>query len=244
MITLTTDFGSDFYVAQIKGVILSLKKDENIVDIIHGIEKYNILYGAFVLSQIWRYFPKGTIHLGVVDPGVGGSRRGIIIETDYCYFVGPDNGLFSLAVNGQRIKKIIEIDKRKFSSVSKTFHGRDIFAPIAALLSKGKDAGKFGKRINDIKKIKIEKDRIIHIDPFGNIITTVFSDFEVDEDIVIHYKRRKIRTKFVETFSDVPKGKFLVLRGSHGFIEIDLNQGNAAEKLGATVGDMIKILRS
>ncbi len=262
MITLTTDFGNDFYVAQIKGIVLSLNKDERIIDITHNIEKYNILNGAFVLSQVWRYFPKGTIHLGVVDPGVGGSRRGIIIETEYCYFVGPDNGLFALAINGQkinpkfrefrsfdfllenRIKRIIEINIKKFASASKTFHGRDVFAPVAALLSKGEDAEKFGKSITDIKKIEIEKDRIIYIDSFGNIITTVPCNFKFGDDVVVNYKNRKIKTKFIETFGNIPVGKFLVLRGSHGFIEIDINQGNAAEKLGAKIGDVIKILRS
>ncbi len=244
MITLTTDFGTDFYVAQVKGIILSLKKDENILDITHNIEKYNILHGAFVLLQVWKYFPKGTIHIGVVDPGVGGSRKGIIIETEYCYFVGPDNGLFSLAINGQKIKRIIEINTKKFNSVSKTFHGRDVFAPVAALLSKGEDAEKFGKSINDIIKIEIEKNRVIYIDGFGNIITTISNDFGIGEYVTINYKNRKIKTKFARTFVDAPKGKFLVLKGSHGFIEIDINQGNAAEKLGAKIGDKIKILRS
>lgn len=253
IITLTTDFGEgSFYVAQIKGVILNLNENAKIFDISHNIKKHNIFEGAFVISQIWKYFPKGTIHLGVIDPGVGSSsRKSLIIKTSHCFFIGPDNGLFSFALGNkkQKIKKVIEIDEKKVENIfgrkiSSTFHGRDIFAPIAALISKGKKLEEFGKEIEfkKIKKLKIRKDEIIHIDNFGNIILSIEKrNLYINKKIVLRYKNKILPARFVKTYYDGKKGEFLLLEGSHGFLELSLREENAAKKLKAKVGDYITI---
>lgn len=251
MITLTTDFGDgSFYVSQMKGVILQLNRNVKIFDISHNIQKYNILEGAFILSQIWKYFPKGTLHLGIIDPEVGSKRRALIIETENCYFIGPDNGLFSLSLEKQKIKKIISIDENKVekilhSKISKTFHGRDVFAPVAALISKGYKPVKFGSETSymKIKKLQIPKDEVIYIDSFGNIILSLEKrNFCVNKKIALRYKNKIISARFVDKYADGKKGEFLLLEGSHGFLELSLREESAAKKLNAKVGDKVKIL--
>ncbi len=249
IITLTTDFGEkDFYLGQMKGVILGLNENVGIVDITHEISAHNILQGAFIFSQIWKYFPKGTIHLGVVDPGVGSSRKGIIIETSWCFFIGPDNGLFSLAVREQKIKKIIEIDGKKVKEISgleisRTFHGRDIFAPVAALLGKGHKAEEFGKEIRQLKKLKLKENEVIYIDHFGNLVASISKKFREGQGVILKHRNKKIKARMVRTFSEGNLGEFLLLRGSHGFLELDLKEESAAKKLKAEVGDKIMVLQ-
>lgn len=249
LITLTTDFGRDYYAAEMKGIILSINPDARIVDVPHDVRRHSVLEGAFVLSQIRKYFPKGTVHVGVVDPGVGSKRKALAVETKDCFFVGPDNGLFSLALKDIPTERIVELDAgviRKMtggvpSNVSQTFHGRDMFAPAAALISKGVDLNDLGRRIAKIKEIQFAENKIIYIDSFGNIITSVPEDFNSGDKVVVEYGRKRIKAFFRETFSDVPAGDFVVLKGSNGFIELDVNQGNAGEKLNAKVGDRIRI---
>ena len=245
-ITLTTDFGKGFYAAQLKGVMISMNRSARIVDITHDVNKQNIFEGAFVISQVWRYFPRGTIHIGVVDPGVGSFRRGIIIKTDHCYFIGPDNGLFSLAIRDQKIENIIEIDKRKLNErmhtkISDTFPGMDVFAPTAAWISRGVRPDELGEEINAIKELKIKKNKILYTDDFGNIITSVQKDFKPGTDLIVRYKNREITTKFVKTFNNVNTGDFLVSKGSTGFLELAINQGNAANELKAKINEDIEI---
>ncbi len=246
MITLTTDFGTGFYVGQMKGAIFRINEDAKIIDISHEIKKHDIFEGAFVLSQFWEYFPAGTTHVGVVDPGVGSSRKWLIIETETCFFVGPDNGLFSLACKEQKVKKIIAIDESKLKKFSKdisaTFHGRDIFAPVAALLDNGHKPEEFGKVANVMKNLEMGKNRILYIDSFGNIITSISKEFSLNGRIKLKHKNKILTAKSVKTFSDGKKGELLFLKGSHGFFEIDVREENAAEKLKAKVGDRIEIL--
>jgi len=248
IITLTTDFGSDFYVAEIKGVIFSVNPNVRVVDVTHNIDKQNVFDGAFIISEISWYFPKNTIHVGVVDPGVGSRRKEVIVQTDRAYFIGPDNGIFSLATKNQKIKNIFEIDYSKLKKfynrkISKTFHGRDIFAPTAALISRGIRPDGLGNRINEIKKLELPMDRVIHIDDFGNVITSIDKEFDFNDKLLIRYKNKKIKAHFLETFSNARAGEILVLRGSHGFLEIAINERSAAKKLGFKVGDSIKIVR-
>ncbi len=244
LITLTTDFGDDLYVAQIKGRILSINPDVKIVDLTHKISKYNIVEGAFFLLQVVDYFPKSTIHIVVVDPGVGGTRKETIIETDNGIFVGPDNGIFSPVLKNRNIKKIIEIDKSKLpGKISQTFHGRDIFAPIAARLSLDEKPETLGNKKQKIKKLILKKNSVAYIDAFGNIITTCDKKFKINDELIIKLKNKKHSAKFVKTFSDVSSGGLLVLEGSSGFLEVDVNRGNAARKLNARVGDKIEILK-
>ena len=241
IITLTTDFGSELYAGQIKGVILSINKEAKIIDITHNVKSYNIAEGAFLLGEVCSRFPAGSIHIGVIDPGVGTSRAGLIIETEKFYFIGPDNGLFSLAIRDQKIKKIIQIDTSKFEAVSYTFQGRDIFAPVAAYISLGKKIENFGHQIKKLKELKLKKNSILYIDEFGNIITTIQKAFPLGKKITIFYKDRKIRAKFARTFAEVKPTEFVVLKGSSGYLEIDKNKDSAARDLGAKVGEKIEI---
>lgn len=241
IITLTTDFGCDLYVGQMKGVILSINKEAAIIDITHNVKSYSILEGAFSMWQVCSRFPAGSIHIGVIDPGVGSKRVGLIIKTGDYYFIGPDNGLFSPALANQKVEKIIQIDTSKFEEASCTFQGRDIFAPIAAYISLGEKIEDFGRETKKIKKLKIKKNSIIYIDNFGNIITSIKKTLPLEKKVTIHHKDRIIKVRVAKTFSEVKSSEFVVLRGSSGYLEIDKNRDSAVRDLRAKVGDPISI---
>lgn len=232
MIILVTDF-EEFYLAQMKGVIWKINPEAKILDI--KVRNHDTISGAFVIDKIIDYFPDSII-IGVVDPGVGGSRKNIVIQTEKNYLIGPDNGLFSLVCERHTPLKIIEIEKK---NISKTFHGRDIFAPLAGKISLEKDLkGKEIKKIKDldIKDPRIEKDyvecTIIYIDNFGNIITNI-RDVKFNKIIFMDKE-----IKFLKTYSE--SEDFLVLIGSHGFLEIAANKKNAAEFFNLKTGDRIR----
>ncbi|MEA1964891.1 MAG: SAM-dependent chlorinase/fluorinase [Candidatus Aerophobetes bacterium] len=241
IITLITDLYSDLYVAQMKGIILSIDKEAEIVDIKHNIKSYTLIEGAFLISQVCPRFPKGSIHLAIIDPGVGTSRDSLIVETKNFHFVGPDNGLFSLIIKKEKVKRIIKIDSSRFKEGSLTFQGRDLFAPVAAHISLGEKARNFGREIENIKKLKIKNSSIVYIDNFGNIITNIKKRLPFGEKLIVHYKGREIKAKFVRTFADLKKGEFGVLQGSSGYLEIDKNRDSAAHNLRAEIGERIKI---
>ncbi|MEM3626577.1 MAG: SAM-dependent chlorinase/fluorinase [Candidatus Bathyarchaeia archaeon] len=257
IITLTTDFGmKDPYVAEIKAVILDINPNATIVDITHEIEKFNMRMAAYVLACAAPYFPRGTIHVAVVDPGVGTKRRPIIIQTKNGYYVGPDNGVLVLAAKSQGIKHIYEISNRKFMlpKVSTSFHGRDIFAPASAHLAKGVSPAEFGPEIREIEipefsKIVKEKDmligEVIHIDDFGNIITN-FGEKEVEsiglkDFINVKLKNVDLRLKFCKAYADVGFQEPLAIIGSHNFLEISINQGDAARHFKVKIGDKVML---
>jgi len=257
IITLTTDFGlKDPYVAEMKAVILGINPKATIVDISHQIEKFNIRMGAYVLAAAAQYFPKGTIHVAVIDPGVGTERRPIIIETNNGCFVGPDNGVLVLAAEKQGIRHVYEITNEKLmrSKISCTFHGRDIFAPAAAHLADGKLPKEFGPEIynmltTEFAKIIKKRDKligeVIHIDDFGNIITN-FGEKELKlmkvRDIVnVELKNLKMKLKVCKTYAEVAPQKPLAIIGSHDFLEISVNQGNAADTFKIKTGDKITL---
>jgi len=232
MIILVTDF-EEFYLAQMKGVIWKINPEAKILDI--KVRNHDTISGAFVIDKIIDYFPDSII-IGVVDPGVGGSRKNIVIQTEKNYLIGPDNGLFSLVCERHTPLKIIEIEKK---NISKTFHGRDIFAPLAGKISLKKDLkGKEIKKIKDldIEDPRIEKDyvecTIIYIDNFGNIITNI-RDVKFNKIIFMDKE-----IKFLKTYSE--SEDFLVLIGSHGFLEIAANKKNAAEFFNLKTGDRIR----
>lgn len=258
IVTLLSDFGlRDPYVAEMKAVILSISPEVCIVDISHEIEKFNIRMGAFVLASAMPYFPKGTIHVAVVDPGVGTERRPIIVETERCYLVGPDNGLLMLAAQREGVKRVYAIFDRRFmlSKVSKTFHGRDIFAPAAAYLAKGHNPQEFGPEIRDYRTPKFAKPKlgddcifgeIVHIDDFGNIITNIPAEMlqkmGLKEERKIKAKLGKnkpIPLRFCSAYGQVAVKEPLALIGSHGFLEISLNQGNAAKQFKTKTGNSV-----
>jgi hypothetical protein len=254
MITLTSDFGlKDPYVAQMKGVILNINPKATIVDITHDVEKFNIRTAAFMLASAAPYFAEGTVHLAVVDPGVGTQRRAIIIQTQKGFFVGPDNGILVLAAQNQGIEHVYHLmnPKLMLPKVSSTFHGRDIFAPAAAYLDKGVKAVEFGAEIKDVfepefAKVKHNRDSLIggvlHIDDFGNIITNI-SEQEMPqthaEIVNVELPNYSLKVAFVKSYAQSKLKEPVVLIGSHGFIEIALNQGNAAEKFQVKAGNKI-----
>jgi len=256
IISLTTDFGlRDPYVAEMKAVILRICAEARIVDISHEISKYDVRMGAFALACAAPYFPEGTFHVGVVDPGVGTERQPIIIQTPKGYYVGPDNGVLTLAARNdggpESIHKIAN-PKLILPQVSSTFHGRDIFAPAAAHLANGTSPAEFGPKISKINKpafAQVARERealvgeVIHTDDFGNIITNLQpKDIQItrtQSTINIKIKNTRLGLKLCKTYGEVPQHKPLALIGSHNFLEISLNQDNAAKTYKTKTGDKI-----
>jgi len=260
IITLTTDFGMrDCYVAAMKGVILGINPAARVVDLTHEIEPQNVLACALFLKGSTPYFPRGTIHVVVVDPGVGTERRPLCIETGDQYYIAPDNGVLSLIVRPDDVLKAVVIENERYlrPTVSATFHGRDVFAPAAAHLSLGVEMSEFGRAVHDILRVELPapkvgtdgtiEARVVHVDRFGNLITNV--DKGAWHDLTCSAEKVDVRIdvggmvleRICRTYDDVPVGAPLVLWGSSDFLEIAMNQGNAAEKLGATVGDQVTI---
>jgi S-adenosylmethionine hydrolase len=254
LITLTSDFGlKDPYVAEMKGVILTINPQATIIDVTHCVEKFDIRMGAFVLASVASYFPKDTIHLAVIDPDVGTERRPILIQTKRSFFVGPDNGVLMLAAQNQGIEHLYEISNPKFMlpKVSNTFHGRDVFAPAAAHLDKGIKPSEFGPEITEVatpKFASVERrnssliGEVWHIDDFGNIITNIIQK-DLPQNRVVNVKLPGVlqNISFGKTYAQAKPHEPLALIGSHGFLEIALNQGNAAEKFHAKAGDKIEV---
>lgn len=246
IITLTTDFATTFYSGQMKGAIFSINPEAKLIDLTHRVRDYNVLEGAFFISQVCPTFPSRTVHLVVVDPGVGSKRRGIIISTEKYHYVGPDNGVFHFVEGRERIKQIVQIDEAVFPNSSATFHGRDIFAPVASFLSLGKDAEEFGWRIDKktTNRLALPEGCILYIDGFGNIITNIKKVFSPGERLAILYKQKKVQATFAKTFSQVKEGEYVVLKGSSGYLEIDRNRASAAGELKVRVGEKIHILKT
>jgi len=260
IIGLITDFGArgQHYVASMKGIILNINPKVNIIDIAHNITPFSIIETSYIIKSTYSLYPKKTIFIIVVDPGVGSSREIIIIRTksDY-FFIGPNNGIFTNVFDSSEISKCIHIKNEQYfnSPVSKTFHGRDIMAPVGAYLSKGVNIDRFGSKfpiaqLNDfpieLKKISDKEIRctIQYIDEFGNIITNIkgnFVIFKEDAEMAIRMGEQKIRGKFVKFFEEVYVNSLLFIVGSSGFLEISKNQGNAASDLGLNVGDIMTV---
>ncbi len=258
LISLLTDFGLvDPYVSEIKAVVLSICPTARVVDITHLVEKFNIRMGAFLLASAIPYFPVGTVHVGVVDPGVGSTRRSLVIETERSLFVGPDNGLLIPAAQGERILHVYEITNRSMTrvQVSRTFHGRDVFAPVAAHLACGALVRECGNEIPDFVKPSYVEGRIdgkgaagevFHIDGFGNIITNLRNDdlskldLQRGQKFKISIGRKRVMVRLVETYSELRKDEYGLLRGSHGFLEIACMSKSAAKDTGARTGTLVQ----
>jgi S-adenosyl-L-methionine hydrolase (adenosine-forming) len=257
-ITLLTDFGTgDYYVAAMKGVILSRSPGTHLVDISHQIEPQAVLSGAYVLLGAYNCFPAGTIHLGVVDPGVGSSRRGIILRSQDYFFVGPDNGLFSLAAPDA--VEAFEITPSAYlpQKISSTFHGRDIFAPVAAALSLGVHPGELGSPVRDVKRFPALVEpanseihsRIIHIDRFGNAVTGIRLDLLNSESLPPSFRLRvgdhliQLQKRFYAEEPIEPGGCF-VIWGSLNYLEISTTNGSATAALGLFCGQEVTLSMS
>ncbi len=256
IVTLTTDFGlKDAYVGAMKGAMLAVEPALTVVDITHLVSPGNVLEGAFILSQACGYFPKGTVHAGVVDPGVGGQRKAVLVEAGDYVFVGPDNGLFSLAVGTLGMKRAVELTDESFflPEVSSTFHGRDIFGPVAAKVAAGASPGSFGCEIGSIGALELPATAIedgalagevIYVDSFGNLITNIREEELASfgggpVDVLIGDKRLAGVKK---TYSVAGKGAALALIGSSGYLEVAVNSGSAALATGLGVGAKVRVL--
>lgn len=254
IITLTTDFGlSDLYVGVMKGVILSVNPKAQIVDISHEIRMGSIVHAAGLIHDAYRFFPEGAVHVVVVDPGVGGQRRPIIVRTEHHLFVGPDNGLFSPVITSHPHAEAIHVTKSRYflPEVSHTFHGRDIFAPVAAHLSLGVDPLEMGSLITDhallsFPKTEQEGDlllgQIVRVDHFGNLITNI-NRKEVKGFLGTHRPVVRVKGLVIEgvakTYTDVSSGEALALIGSSECLEIAVNLGRACDRLGLDPGQCI-----
>jgi S-adenosylmethionine hydrolase len=260
IITLTTDFGErDPYVGMMKGVILSINPKARIVDITHGITPGSILEGGTIIKQAYPYFPSGTVHVGVIDPGVGGERRQIAVASKGHYFVGPDNGLFWPAIEDSPSAVVIQLTEKRFwmDAVSSTFHGRDIFAPVAARLSQGIDLFLMGEKVDnpaalDYPRVRRKQDllagEVIRVDHFGNLITNITADelaeFLSSEGLSVAIGGLVLKEIHI-TYNDVPEGEPLALIGSSNVLEIAVNRGSARAELGDTcrIGSKVTVSR-
>jgi S-adenosylmethionine hydrolase len=263
IITLTTDFGlSDPYVAMMKGVILSFNPRAVLVDLTHKIKAGSISQAAGLMDETFVYFPRGSVHLCVVDPGVGSSRRPIAVEAKGHFFVGPDNGIFWPVIQDDSEAKVIHLQVRRFflPDVSHTFHGREIFAPVAAYLSLGADLDDMGPWIRDPVQILMPRPResddilygeIVRVDNFGNLVSNISAKelatflgsgrprFEVGKLAIV---------KLSQTYAEGEEGEPLALINSSNRLEIAVNLGRASEyigvEMGEIVGTVVRVLRS
>ncbi len=259
LITLTSDFGlSDHFVGTIKGVILGINPEAEIVDICHEVRSYDILDGAFTIAQAYRHFPSGTIHVVVVDPGVGSQRRPLLVRTEKYFFVCPDNGVLSLVMAREehRVREVTA-DHYFLNPVSNTFHARDIFAPVAAWLTRGVESSKFGEFITDYVRFnpprpkvltdKLIKGVVLKVDKFGNVITN-FSPDDVPQLFQENPPPFKIVagkaevTKLNLAYTQSAPGDLFAIVGSTGYLELATNRGAAAKIMGVDKGSDVGVV--
>jgi S-adenosylmethionine hydrolase len=260
IITLTTDFGlNDHFVGTMKGVILSIEPEAEIIDICHSVQAFDVLDGALSISQAYSYFPSGTVHMVVVDPGVGTARRPIVVTSERHHFVAPDNGVLSLIYQREDRLSVRHVTGEHYflQPVSQTFHGRDIFSPVAAYLAKGVDPMKFGEEVTDFVRFSAPKPKpanehtlrgvVLKVDRFGNLITNItpqdapmlFGANPSGFKIVLG--SREI-TEIKESYAQGTPGEVFVILGSMGFLEIAANRGAAAQLLGVGKGTEVNIV--
>jgi hypothetical protein len=262
VITLLTDFGlQDEYVGVVKGVILSINSNVQLVDITHALTRHDIVQAALIVESTFRYFSGNAIHVIVVDPGVGGNRKVICCNKDGHFFIAPDNGVLSLVVQDGKVDGLCAVTNEAYflKPVSHTFHGRDIFAPVAAHLSKGLDMGLLGQEISlaDIVTLDIPVPslssrhelvgQVLSVDAFGNLITNIdeemlmrFGHEQGLEGVVIHLGRSKIQGVST-SYDSVETGSPVALVGSRKFLEIAVNQADARTYFEVGVGQSIKV---
>jgi S-adenosylmethionine hydrolase len=260
IVTFTTDFGlDDAYVGILHGVVLNIHRDTTIVDICHSVASYDVFDGAWTIAQAYRFFPPRTVHVVVVDPGVGSLRRPIIVETGDHLFVAPDNGVLSLVESreGKFTVRHVTAERYFLQPVSRTFHGRDIFAPVAAWLSKGVAPAEFGPEISDYVRLALPQvERIgenslrgvvLKVDKFGNLITNIsaldapalFGSAAPSMSILL---LGQTITRLCQSYAEGGAEEFFAIAGSSGYLEIAARQASAAEKLAAEVGTPVGVV--
>jgi S-adenosyl-L-methionine hydrolase (adenosine-forming) len=261
IITLLTDFGTkDPYVASVKGVICGINPAAKIIDITHEVKPQDIIEAAFLISCSYKYFPMRTIHVVIVDPTVGSNRRALLVVSDEYFFIAPDNGVLSFIYDTGTVSTVREISAEHYylPDLSPTFHGRDIFAPVAAWLSKGIECDNFGEPIEDYLKLTLPKPRltapkslkgiVLHIDKFGNLITNIAAQdlLKAQEEyksasykIIINQKEI---TAVKKTYCEGNKGELITLIGSTGYLEIVSYQNSATQIVNAARGNEIMVV--
>jgi S-adenosylmethionine hydrolase len=254
IISLTTDFGqADSYAGTMKGVILDVCRDATVVDITHDIRPQAVRQAAYLLSIAVPYFPQGTVHLVVVDPGVGSERRAIAVQTERSMYVAPDNGVLDMALRQDQARLAVHLTNHRYHlpQVSTTFHGRDIFAPVAAHLACGTDLREMGESIPLSGLVSLPAcqpqrqpdgswlGQILHVDHFGNAVTNFQRPLLHDGVTVIAGGERI--PGLSRTFAAVEPGALVAYVGSSGYLEIAVRDGNGAERLGVDVGDTVEI---
>ena len=261
IITLTTDFGlTDHFVGTMKGVILDIAPEAQIVDISHAVQPFDILDGALTISQAYSYFPSGAVHMVIVDPGVGTARRPVILSSDRHLFVAPDNGVLSMVYDREERKSVRHVTAEHYflQPRSNTFHGRDIFSPVAAYLGKGVSADRFGEEITDYVRFSAPRPKpvdertlrgvVLKVDRFGNLITNItredapllFATAPPAFKIVIGTKTQA--TRMCTSYAEGAPGEVFGILGSMGFLEIAANRGSAFQLLGAGKGSEVNVV--
>ena len=252
IITLTTDYGTnDHLVSVMKGVILKINPDAKIYDITHSVMPFDILDAALVIGQAYRHFPSRTIHVVVIDPGVGTQRRPILVSADQHYLIAPDNGVLSMVYEKEERLTVRHITSEHYflSPVSNTFHGRDIFAPVAGWLSKNWQPGSFGEEVTDFVRFAMPKPKaanntvkgvVLKVDNFGNLITNLTPE-DVPQ-ILVEGAKFKLTVgsrsvdKLAQSYTQGAQGEVFAIVGSSGYLEISMNRGSAARTVGAQRG--------
>jgi hypothetical protein len=259
IITLTTDFGlNDHFVGTVKGVILSIAPEATIIDISHSVQAFDILDGALAIAQAYNYFPTGTVHMVVVDPGVGSARRPIIASSDRHHFVAPDNGLLSLVYGREERMHVRDISSDHYflQPICNTFHARDIFAPVAAYLAKGVDTQKFGEEVEDFVRFNAPRPKpaggnsfrgvVLKVDRFGNLITN-FTAQDVPAMFEAQVPPFKIAvgkseiTSMKNSYSEGAQGEIFAILGSMGYLELAANRGSASQLTGIGKGAEVNL---
>ena len=255
VITLTTDFGlRDPYVAEMKAAILGITRAVHIVDVTHEVQRHDVVEGALALEAAAPHFPPGTVHLAVVDPGVGTARRGLAVATDGALFVGPDNGLFTPFLE-PGTWEAVELSAEEFRrpTVSRTFHGRDVFAPAAAHLARGLPLGRLGPRVTDPVRLTWPEVRsvsgtiagaVVHVDRFGNLVTSIHASAieALGVDVAVRIAGRSL--PLVGTYGDLAPGGVGAVVGSSNRLEIAVREGSAAVRLRARRGTPVLVSRT
>lgn len=261
LVAVLTDFGTaDFYVGAMEGAMYTANTRVRIATITHEVERFNIAEGSYLLAQAAREFPPGTVFLAIVDPGVGTQRRSIVLETgDSKLFVAPDNGLLSGVMDELSVTHIYEITNQAITrqgKISATFHGRDIYGPVAAQLAGGAKPSDVGPEITDLLRLSVTRARrdgkallgsVVHVDRYGNLITNIPGNLaqeaglELGTEVHITIASRSIVASFCTTYGDVPEGQWLALVNAQGVVEIAQNMDHAARSVGASAGAVVEL---
>jgi S-adenosylmethionine hydrolase len=252
LITLTTDFGlQDSFVGTMKGVILGIVPDARLVDLTHDVPPQDVRAGTYALYVAYRYFPAQTIHLAVVDPGVGSTRRAVAVRTSWGTFVAPDNGLLSLVLSRETVHQAVVLENPAYQlpRVSHTFHGRDVFAPAAAHIARGVPLPELGPAITDLVTFPVSRPNrrentltghIIYVDRFGNLVTDVTEADLTSSLVAVEAGAQRI-VGLSDAYAAAFPGEALALIGSAGHLEIAVREGHAGRVLGLSVGDLVTV---